>query len=49
MRICERRAERRRTFAPAAAILAVPQHLQQPVGTAQHQKNREQRTVERVH
>src|ERR1700682_1019456 len=30
-------------------ILAVPHHLQQPVGQRQHQKKSEQRTVERIH
>src|SRR6202795_473975 len=30
-------------------ILAMPHHLQQPVGPRQHQKESEKRTVERIH
>src|SRR5208282_2897966 len=30
-------------------ILAVPHHLQQPIGQRQHQEESEQRTVERIH
>src|SRR5208282_1033781 len=36
-------------LAQTRPILAVPHHLQQPVGQRQHQKENEQRTVERIH
>src|SRR5208283_1803742 len=36
-------------LAQARPVLAVPQHLQQPVGQRQHQEKSEQRTVKHVH